>query len=81
MQWFPKAESMMVRRRRIQEQRNQAPTTQKITTRDDAGKDPCKTCVSRSFFSVCSWFVVNSSVQKSMCLISSAFSFRSCAIM
>mmetsp|Transcript_72281 Transcript_72281/g.233898 ORF Transcript_72281/g.233898 Transcript_72281/m.233898 type:complete len:246 (+) Transcript_72281:829-1566(+) len=40
-----------------------------------------KSCFSRSFFSVCNWFVLNSSTQKSLCLISSSFSFKSCAIM
>mmetsp|Transcript_19985 Transcript_19985/g.45530 ORF Transcript_19985/g.45530 Transcript_19985/m.45530 type:complete len:208 (-) Transcript_19985:897-1520(-) len=40
-----------------------------------------RSCFSRSFFSVWSWFVLNSSTQKSLCFISSAFSLRSCAIM
>mmetsp|Transcript_95182 Transcript_95182/g.264641 ORF Transcript_95182/g.264641 Transcript_95182/m.264641 type:complete len:216 (-) Transcript_95182:204-851(-) len=40
-----------------------------------------RSCFSRSFLSVCSWFVFNSSTQKSLCLISSSFSFSSWAIM
>lgn len=40
-----------------------------------------RSCFSRSFFSIWSWFVLNSSTLKSLCLISSAFCLRSYATM
>jgi len=40
-----------------------------------------RSCFARSFFSVCNSLVLNSSTQKSLCLISSSFSLVSCATM